>query len=69
MESVLYAVYNATLACIMHNKTRSELEGCIRKKKVRDKHIFKGVQVIYLEESCHRNRMYEGGPKKNEIFS
>lgn len=41
----------------MHNTTSSELGSCIRNKKVRDKHIFKGAQVIRLEESYHRNRM------------
>jgi hypothetical protein len=41
----------------MYNRTSSDLEGYIRKKKVRDKRIFKEAQVIYLEESYHRNRM------------
>jgi hypothetical protein len=39
----------------MHNTTSSELVGCIRNTKLRDKHAFQWDQ--YLEESYHRNRM------------
>jgi len=42
------SLYNA-----QHNKQRTS--GLYPKQEVRDKHIFKGDQVICLEESYHRN--------------
>jgi hypothetical protein len=41
----------------MHITTSSEQESFIRDMGLRDKHIFKGDQVRYLEEIYQKNHM------------